>query len=93
MSPRPKILKVIERNKLELVYLRDKDEKWKTPKELHDDDWFDRHNIWVGSKSVKNMKCVYNAHNIWSWFQKDEIRHIKVMDKGELLTEYMTELI
>ena len=91
LVPRPKILKIIEKNKLSLVYLKDEDEKWKTPVDLSDIDYISKQNIQVPFD--KPINYIYNVHNIWSWFQRDEIRNIRVMNREELLMEYIMELL
>ena len=90
MTPRPKIFKVVEKNKLNLVYYYSKKEdRWINTEEPKQRDWdFDKVDPYQMSK-----KHFFDAHNIWAWFQRDEVRNIVVMNKEELLEKYLTELI
>jgi len=88
MTPRPKILKVVERNTLELIYFKDEEKKWVTPKEKFDED-NQRQNVWVRTAKTP----LYKAHNVWSWFQRDEIRNICIMTRAEFLKKYFMELL
>ena len=90
MEPREKILKVVDKNKLELVYFKTEGEL-KTIREEWDWDLDKEIGYFYADRDKINP--VFNAHNIWSWFQKDEVRNIRIMTKQELLQEYITELI
>ena len=89
MTPRPKILKVVDSNTLELMYFYGEDKRWKKPDEDFDEDIY-RQSGWYGGPNIRQR---YKAHNIWCWFQRDEIRHIKVMSREELAEEYLLELL
>ena len=91
MTPRPKILKVIDSNNLKISYTQNAEGEWKTIDELFDEDLC-RQNQWLGQVQ-KPLKINYKSFNIWSWFQRDEIRNIRVMTREELLKEYIMELL
>lgn len=88
MTTRPKILKVTAKNTMSLEYLINEDGDWKTWVEDKDVD-----NHWRNNMFDINRQPVYSAHNIWSWFQRDEIRYIKSMTRNELVEKYLMELL
>lgn len=91
MSTRPKILKVISKNTMSLVYLVNSDGDWKTWAEVVDSDCEKIYNYHCVID--KPIKSIYTAYNVWSRFQRDEIRHIKSMTKDELIAKYLMELL
>ena len=94
MTPRKKIFKVVDKHKLELVYFtleKDGDFKWVRPIEQYDYD-ANKENEWSQYMPPKG-KITFNSHNIWAWFQKDEIRNIRSMTKDELAEEFLMELL
>ena len=85
MTSRKKIFKVVDKHKLSLIYYEDQEGNWikasKTLLTALQDNWNPHHNTEL------------TAHNIWSWYQKDEIRHIRSMTKDEFAIEYLMEII
>jgi len=92
MNPRAKILKVISKNKLTVAYVMNENGDLKGINENFDVDLAKEH-LWAWNQNELVGAPTYSKHNIWSWFQRDEVRNLKVMTKDELLEEYIMELI
>ncbi len=86
MKPRRKIYKVLDKTTLNLVYLDNDKGNLISLVEAGIDAQYN--NNWE-----PKLNTIISAHNIWSWFQKDEIRHIKSMSKDELAVHYLMEII
>ena len=86
MKPRPKLLKVIDKNHLQIIYYVNKN-SWVSPEENTDVDSARIYSWGCG----RPEKTIYHTFLIWAWFQRDEIRNIQILTKEEVAERIILE--
>jgi len=81
MIPYKKLCKVNESGKLDLLYSCNTQGNWVKPGD------------YIYDEGLCRTRPIYQAHVIWSKFQKDEVRNIRVLTEDEFLMEFMMELM
>lgn len=95
MTPRPVIMKVLDKNTADILYVyNNKEDEWEYAYAnadrhnytSHDRDW------WSGRQGTTR---IYNhkKHMLWNMFLKDELRNIKTMTKEEFMEEYFLDVL